>query len=163
MVHAKAWYHKVPEAEWKLGVLVRGFSGIVLLYPLKRMTVDVAPVVYVMSSAVFCDQCCGEMRTMGRSSMCTDFGINDLCVLPLSSFMRKLNIPRPMIQKTLAMPLHSIPLSCLYDVRWYLFGDMQPEAKESVPSQKESVSKRTELESLAVIGPAKAWYVLVNL
>ena len=69
MVPAKAWYRKVPVADRKLGVLVLGFRGIFFSYPLNRMTVDVAHVVSYTSSAVFCAQCCGEMRTMGRSGM----------------------------------------------------------------------------------------------
>ena len=156
MVPAKAWYRKVPAADRKLGVLVLGFKGIVFAYPLKQVMVDVVPVVSVTPSPVFCDQCCGAMRTMGRSGMCTEFGIEISCVLPSLLSMRKLNVPRPTILKPLAMPLHSVPLSCSYDVKCSLFGDMQAEAKESMPSRKEFVSKRTEFGSLAVMFPVNA-------
>ena len=156
MVPAKAWYRKVPAADRKLGVLVLGFRGIVFSYPLNRMTVDVAPVVSVTSSPVCCDQCCGAIRTMGRSGMCTEFGMDISCVRPSSSSMRKLNVSRPTMLRPLAMPLHSVPLSYLYSVKCALFGDMHADANVLIPSRKETVSNQTELGSFAAMRPAKA-------
>ena len=156
MVPANAWYLKVPEAERKLGVLMQGFNGIVLLYPLKRITADVAPVVLVLSSSVFCAQCCSDISTIGRPGMCTEFGIEISCVLPSSSLILKFNVPRPDMLNPLVISLYSCPLYSEYEVKWSLFEDIQAEAKEFMPSRKESVSKWIDFGSLTAMEPAKA-------